>query len=395
MERTSLSIKQAKIIMSFIPTVTISVFFLFSLIFFTVPSLAQDENSTYTEPMSHTEDKDVGYGAETSFLTWHGYLNFEFIKPEKKNSTFDNHEFYLSTRADISTRVSVTAEFEYEHTPEKLILPMQAYADLKMKKALTFRAGMFFTPLGISRSYNLRGNRNRMIRQVALTHDIMFENWAEVGIDVFGEFKSGIFYDVAIGNGMPNTMGTGDSFFDATNSLTSHTEDNNENKALHSRFGYHSTKLAGELNVGVSYGTEKYDPDNKKEMTHIGADLRYLHKSGIRVQTEYMARSGDDNPVDFAKGISAEALGWYLQLSKRFVFKNNAWIHHIEPVVQVDFIDLNTNANTNGDKLTTAVGLIYSPEDYYLVKMEYDIVKEKYGVAVDDNKLWLAIVVEF
>ena len=73
-----------------------------------------------TESYSLISDKDVGYGADISFLTWHGYLNFEFDKTlnDDARSNFDNHEFYLSARSDISERVSLTAEFEYEHTPE-------------------------------------------------------------------------------------------------------------------------------------------------------------------------------------------------------------------------------------------------------------------------------------
>ncbi len=30
----------------------------------------------YVEDIGLLSDRDVGYGAETSFLTWHGYINF-------------------------------------------------------------------------------------------------------------------------------------------------------------------------------------------------------------------------------------------------------------------------------------------------------------------------------
>jgi len=351
---------------------------------------------TYVEDIDLLSDRDVGYGAETSFLTWHGYINFEFDKKQGTHSNFDNHEFYLSTQAHVSRRVSLTAEFEFEHTPEKLILPIQAYADLKIAKSFIFRFGQFYTPMGISRSYNLRGNRNRMIRQVALTHDIMFENWSEIGINIFGQFESGVFYDIAVGNGAPGTLKTGDSFFDSTGDLQSHSEDNNGNKAIHSRFGYHTKRfLNGEVNFGISLGTQKYDPDNTLRMTHTGFDVRFLHNSGVRLQAEYMKRSGDDNAEDLARGISADALGWYVQLSKRFVSKGKKWLYYLEPVVQVDFIDLNTATETNGDKVTTALGFIYSPEPFYLVKFEYDVVKELHGSKVSNNVFWGSIVVEF
>lgn len=340
-------------------------------------------------------DKAVGYGAETSFLNWHGYLNFEYDKAQSSNSNFDNHEFYLSANSIISERVGITAEFEYEHTPEKLICPIQAYADLKVTEYLTFRCGLFYTPIGLPRSYNLRGNKNRMIRQVALTHDILFENWAEVGIEFFGQFPSGVFYDIAFGNGMRDTMGTGDSWFDADETLKDHSEDNNDNKAFHGRFGYQSSEVfGGDLALALSFGTQKYDDADEQELTHFGGDVRYLHKSGLRVQSEVMSRSGDDDP-DFLPDIAADAFGWYVQVSKRFSFDGRKWLSYLEPAIQIDSIDLNTDYDSNGDKLTTALALIYCPEEYYLVKFEYDLVEEQHGEDIDNNKLWAAVVVEF
>lgn len=369
----------------------------------TAPLLAQNaapavdadpaKKMAYTEDMSHFADKDVGYGADTSFLTWHGYLSMEFNKTQGTNSNFDNHELYLSAKSRLTERLSFTGEFEFEHTPEKLILPIQAYADYKVHDAFTFRAGQFFTPIGISRSYNLRGNRNRMIRQVALTHDIMFENWSLVGVEFIGQFKSGLFYDVAIGNGTTNGIATGDSFFDAINTLQDHTEDNNNDKAIHGRAGYQTRELlGGYLNFGVSYATQKLDPLEQIVMVHRGVDLRYLHRSGWRFQGEYMLRHGDD-PPNAPAGIAMNARGWYAQVSKRIIFPND--VFYIEPVVRVDGIDLNRRVGDNRDQVTTGVGLVISPVEYFLFKFEYDLVHEKYGTPIANNTLWGALVLEF
>ena len=351
------------------------------------------EDMAYGESMHHHSDKDVGYGAESSFLTWHGYLNFEFDDAQGTHSNFDNHEFYLSAKSYLSERVTLTAEFEFEHTPEKLIPPIQAYADYKINKFVNFRAGLFFTPMGISRSYNLRGNKNRMIRQVGLTHDIMFENWSVVGVNLFGQLDNGIHYDIAVGNGLSGSLKPGDSFFDAVNTLQDHTEDNNANKAIHSRVGYQTNHAGGILNFGASFGTQKYDPLGQLSLIHTGFDVRYLHKSGWRLQSEFMKRSGDDNPVDLERGVSADAFGWYTQVSRRIILPNDT--SYIEPVVQVDWIDLDTDVPSNKDRLTTAVGLIYSPEPNYLLKFEYDFVQERSGIPFGNNKLWAALVVEF
>lgn len=379
-----------------------STFLLFAILYsITRLSIAQTDSThtpVFTEDMHIRADKDVGYGAETSFLIWHGYLNFEYDDREGSNSNFDNHEFYLSARSDVSEHVYVVAEFEYEHSPEKLILPIQAYGVYKFSDALMFRAGLFFTPLGMPRSYNLRGNRNRMIRQVALTHDIAYENWSEMGLEFLGEFNNGIFYDISISNGQPNTIRPGDSWFDADDDLQNHSEDINNNKAVTGRIGYHSRNLiGGEINAAVSGCYQKYDPANEKEMNYIAADMRWVHYSGFRFQGEYMRRSGDEHEEDLATyGISIDAEGWYAQVSKRFrPAKQKRFFYYIEPAFQIDYIDLNTATQTNNDILTSAIAVVFSPEKYYLLKFEYDFVQEKYGESINNNMFWGSIVVEF
>lgn len=371
--------------------------FIIMLSFTSIHLSAQEEessiNALYIEDMHLRSDKDVGYGDEYSFLVWHGYLNFEYDKKQGTHGSFDNHEFYLSAHSDLHEKLSITAEFEYEHTPEKLVLPIQAYSDLKLHDAFIFRSGIFFTPLGIPRSYNLRGNKNRMIRQVSLTHDLVYENWSEVGLEAMGQFPFGFFYDIAIGNGMPGVFSPGDSWFNSYQTLQDHSEDNNKNKALHSRIGYQSRNfLGGEIALGTSFGYEKYDDNDSLDMVHLAADLRYLHKSGFRIQAEYMDRSGDE--LTDTNDVSIDAYGWYFQVSKRFMPKAN-FVEFIEPAFQVDLIDLNKHYDNNNDKLTYAVALIYSPINNYLIKFEYDFVQEITGPDVDNNVFWAAIVVEF
>jgi hypothetical protein len=82
-----------------------------------------------------------------------------------------------------------------------------------------------------------------------------------------------------------------------------------------------------------------------------------------------------------------------VQLSKRFVFEGKDFLNYLEPAVQVDSIDWDTN--TNNDLMTYAIALIYSPEPQYLLKFEYDFVEELHGDSIDNNKLWAAVVVEF
>ena len=348
------------------------------------------------EDYSMTAEKSVGYGAIGSFLEWHGYLNFEYDDKEGTHSNFDNHEFYLSATGHMSERVSVTAEFEYEHAPEKLILPIQAYGNYKISDAFNIRAGLFYIPFGIPVNYTLRGNNNKMIRQVAVIHDIVYENWAEVGVEVFGDvpFNDNVSlqYDMSIGNGV-DSLGTGDSWFNGDSTLTSHSEDNNDDKAIAGRVGLHFQDLMGaSVSVGASFATQKYDAAELLEQKHTGVDVRIHHQSGLRFQAEWIERSGDDNVVDLVNGIAADAGGWYAQASyRRYAGEEKWW----EVVAMIDEIDLNQNTETGTHFETVSFGFNFSPEANFIIKAEYDLVDEPHGASIDNNVMWASLVWEF
>ena len=80
-------------------------------------------------------------------------------------------------------------------------------------------------------------------------------------------------------------------------------------------------------------------------------------------------------------------------MSKRQLFNDRRSFY--EPVFQIDGIDLNEHTDTNGDKITSAIGLIVSPVQNYLIKTEYDWVSERHGAPVKNNKVWVAVVAEF
>ncbi len=373
--------------------------FFVAIIFVVVTVTAQAEEYSIVK-----DKKETGYDDSESFMEWHGYLNFEFDDKEGTNSNFDNHEFYLNVSATMSSRVKVTAEFEYEHTPEKIIAPIQAFADYKVfdNDALYVRGGLWYIPMGLPPSENLRGNGNKMIRQVAVIHDIEYENWAEAGLDFWGATAIGenteLAYDVYFGNGVQGIK-TGDSWFQSTETLQDHSEDNNNNKlsGIHLALNFKNI-LGGSLGIGTSYSTQAYTEEAGKDLdqTHTGFDLRYHHTSlAFGVQAEYLSRDGDDLTTLVNPNISVEAKGWYVQVYKRFLEKAGPRMNYLELVFQTDKIDLNLNTDTNNDKTTNAIGLIYSPEPYVQIKIEYDWVKENSGDSIDNNVFWAAAVFQF
>lgn len=350
-----------------------------------------------------SDKKDTGYDESEAFMEWHGYLNFEYDDKQNTNSNFDNHEFYLSVSATISERIKVMAEFEYEHTPEKLITPIQAYGDYRVfdDDSMYVRAGLWYIPIGLPPADNLRGNGNKMIRQVAVIHDVEYENWAESGIDIWGAIPIGknseFSYDIYMGNGVQG-VANGDSWFQSTSDLQSHSEDNNYDKVTGVHLGLNINNASlGNFGFGISYATQAYTEEAGEDLnqTHTGFDFRYENTSGVSVQAEWLQRDGDDLSVLTDPNISVEAGGWYLQVAKKFLQNAGPRMHYLELVLQLDKIDLNKRTDTNKDLTTQSVGLIWSPEEFMQVKLEYDIVSEDSGADIDNNVFWAAVVYQF
>jgi hypothetical protein len=74
-------------------------------------------------------------------------------------------------------------------------------------------------------------------------------------------------------------------------------------------------------------------------------------------------------------------------------------VNCVEPVIQVDLIDL-SDVMRDG-KLTIAPGLVFSPEPYLQIKFEYDFVLEHAAGGgykrneIKNDTACLSIVVEF
>ena len=50
------------------------------------------------------------------------------------------------------------------------------------------------------------------------------------------------------------------------------------------------------------------------------------------------------------------------------------FLNYLELVFQVDFVDTNRKERSENEKLTVAPALVYSPEPFLQIKIEYDFV---------------------
>ena len=107
-------------------------------------SLSSDDRALFDAEANSLPEPILDAVANLLVIASDNDLSFEFDDAASANSNFDNHEFYLSAKANISEKLTMVAEFEYEHTPEKLILPVQAFAQYKAYgRYVNVRAGLF------------------------------------------------------------------------------------------------------------------------------------------------------------------------------------------------------------------------------------------------------------
>ncbi|MCH7600656.1 MAG: hypothetical protein IH973_12950, partial [Myxococcales bacterium] len=109
-------------------------------------------------------------------------------------------------------------------------------------------------------------------------------------------------------------------------------------------------------------------------------------------------REGEDNTVD-PSSVTADAEGWYVKVYQRMFEQHSRFVNFVDLVFQIDSID--TNDMVGNSLLTLAPAIVYSPEAHLQLKLEYDIVLEHNGGSsykrniINNDKIWLAVVVEF
>jgi hypothetical protein len=354
--------------------------------------------------LDFTRDKGYDVGFAESFVQSHGFIGVEYglPGPDRRlqggngDSTFDVHEVYLTITANVRENIKARLDFEYEHQTRTLLLPMQAYADIAMHPLATLRIGQFYSPFGLPRSETLRAPTLKGVRQYGGTHDIVYENWSQTGLNLYGVTKPQpiqAFYDVALTNGVDG-IDTGDTNWTMSGSGG---RDNNANKMTIARTGvilWDALRLAG------SYAAGSYSSlDENRDIKLVGADLRLIWKD-FELLSEYIRRTGDDDPtLQVTKPyIGGSAYSWMVQ-PYYTLLKGKKLIHSLGFGVRVDELDLRRHYDSTQDVRTISPVVIWHPYDHLQFKCEYNFVQEinlPAGTSsLNNDILWLAAVVDF
>ena len=321
----------------------------------------------------------LSYGAAESFVEVHGfvdlkYQDFEADGERKGVSTFDNHHFELFFKSEIRENLSVIGEVEYEHGGEKLELDRAEFI-LKLSETATVGAGRFYTPFGIER-FAWYPTTNKFISRPLPMRQIVPGNWYANGVKLTGAIPlgtMGLNYALSLSNGLKGPK-RGDRQF----------RDNNDNKTVTGRVGF---KPIQGLEFGSSYSTGKYDDKSQYTLNFLGGDVNFQWQA-LNVRGEYVRGFVDGKDGGFNRD------GFYLQAALK-ILQDKKIVHYLEPVIRFDTINPNDKIADNSDQSRITLGLNYSPYPYYLLKAEYQLIREDNGKNLSNDGFQFMVVADF
>jgi hypothetical protein len=335
----------------------ISFCFLSVLLIFRLSVDAQEKEA------GHQYDKPfIEQGGKGTLLG--GYIDHELFW-NKKKKTFDQHRFIPFIYSEVSDRIHVLAELEFEHgglvkgtgDSDGEIKIEFAVLDIEFSKALTYRAGVVLVPLG---SFNLNHDSplNDLTNRPLVAREIVPTTLSESGMGFYGEWYPSdatvLNYEVYVVNGFKEAAAT--SLRSGRGSLKA---DNNEEKSLTGRLGY--SPFLG-LQLGGSFHVGAYDDAGEQSLGIYAIDANY-NRGPLDLRGEYAQASIDGVDADSRSGYYAQA-GYHFLPGAVRAFPNSIFTASF----RYDYIDLDTR-----DETRLSFGLNWRPEEATVIKVDYEI----------------------
>lgn len=293
-----------------------------------------------------------------------GYIDQELFWNDK-SKTFTQHRFIPFVHGEVSERIQVMAEMEFEYgglvkgkgDSDGEIKLEFATVDLNLSESLSYRAGLILSPLG---RFNLQHDSplNDLTNRPLVNREIIPTTLAETGMGFFGTFypseKSLLGYEVYLVNGFNAATATS-----IRGGRGSHKIDNNEGKALVGRLNY--SPVLG-LDVGASAHRGAYDDAGDHALTIVALDADF-NRGPLQFKGEYARAKVDGAAADQQWGYYAQAAYHFLPGAVR-TFPNSVFTG----VFRYDAIDLESR-----EEKRYTIGVNFRPEEDTALKLEYEV----------------------
>ncbi|MCZ6635654.1 MAG: hypothetical protein O7G87_19835 [bacterium] len=303
-----------------------------------------------------------------------GYIDHEFEWTEGKNSTFDQHRFIPFIYSEVTERLHVSAEIEFEHgglvkgggSSDGEIKLEYAVMDFTFTEGFNYRGGVILSPLG---RFNLLHDTplNDLTERPTVNRQIMPSTLSEAGMGFFGTFYpselSVATYELYLVNGFNENVINSSKQLRIRSGRGSQKTDNNHNKAVVGRLSL-SPYLG--IDLGASFHTGAYDDAGDNGLTIVGLDAKFT-RGIFELQGEY-ARAA----VDVSDPATADSQqGAYGQVNVHFahdaLLPQSVWTG----VVRWDWVDF--DADRGGDsEIGLTFGLNFRPVEDAVFKVDYN-----------------------
>ena len=344
----------------------------FSLLF-AVPVSANEEKrpelpgNIYDKPYIKRGGRGVAVG---------GYLDHEFEYNEGGRNTFDQHRFIPFIYGQVSDRIRVSAEIEFEHgglvkgsgSADGEIKLEYAVMDFTFTEAFNYRGGVILSPLGV---FNLLHDSplNDLTERPTVNRQIMPSTLSESGMGFFGTFYPSELavatYEVYVVNGFNAGIIKSSGVLRIRGGRGSQKSDNNENKSIVGRLGI-SPRLG--MNFGASDHTGAYDDAGDHRLTVIGLDTK-LTRGSLELQGEYARSSASIDRT--ANPLTADSQqGAYGQLNLHFAHDRALLGSVWTGVARWDWVDYDSGMSGDSEFGLT-IGLNFRPVEDAVFKLDY------------------------
>ena len=304
-----------------------------------------------------------------------GYIDHELFWNDKQK-TFDQHRFIPFIHGEVSERIHVMAEIEFEHgglvkgrgESDGEIKLEFATLDITFSEWLTYRGGVILSPLG---KFNLLHDSplNDLTTRPLVVRQIIPTTLAESGMGLYGTlypFESSILgYEIYFVNGFNSNLLQSDGTTRIRSGRGSQKTDNNEDKTLVGRLNFSPTLG---LDLGGSFHIGAYDDAGDNTLAIWALDVDYT-RGPFHILGEY-ATASIDGAADDAQ------FGFYGQVGYHFLpgvvqtFPNSIFT----TVFRLDHIDLGSS-----DETRYTFGLNFRPEEETVMKLDYEIYERDDG----------------
>jgi hypothetical protein len=297
-----------------------------------------------------------------------GYIDLEF-KSGGGGSSFDQHRFVPFIYAEVSDRVHVSSEIEFEHggfvsgskeTDGEIKLEF-AQVDFTFTEAAVFRAGVVLAPIG---RLNVLHDAPMLdlTERPLVTRYVIPSTLSEAGLGMFGQAylsETWVFnYEAYLVNGF-NEDAVTDGVLTVRDGRGSKKADNNNSRSVVSRIGV-SPQLGSEF--GVSAHTGPYDDAGDLNLTILALDARFatgaftILGEGAVGRADYLATPGMKE--------KAKNTGFYLEGNYHFLHGAIKALPQsvFTGVLRYDYLDRDQNVD-GLDQTRITFGLNFRPTE--------------------------------